>query len=42
MGAGDRNKVGGYISLVITDENAARATAARTVTSNLFLADAMG
>lgn len=42
MGAGDRNKVGGYISLVRTDENAARATAARTVTSNLFLADAMG
>lgn len=42
MGAGDRNKVGGYISLVKTDENAARATAQRTVTSNLFLADRMG
>lgn len=42
MGAGDRNKVGGYISLVRTDDNAAKATVSRTVVSNMFLATTIG
>lgn len=42
MGAGDKNKVGGYISLVRADANAAKAAVSRTVTSNQFLADALG
>lgn len=42
MGAGDKNRVGGYISLVRTDENAAKADVSRKVSSNQFFADAMG
>ncbi len=42
MGAGDKNKVGGYISLVRADANAAKANVVRKVETNQFLADAMG
>lgn len=42
MGAGDRNKVGGYISLVRADRNAAKANISRTVASNMFLASTIG
>lgn len=41
MGAGDRNRTGGYISLVRADGNAA-SEVSRTVASDTFLAAALG